>query len=202
VIFHGQRERRYIGASEDANAVVDHREDFARYEATVVDGVRGRYKGFDIVTSSGMTGGLTLLEMLNLAERLDLGAHKRFGGQCLHLLTEIMRQAWTDRFVYVGDPAGATVPADALIDKAYAASVLPHISPDRAPTKTRPGDPWQFSWCPDRVRPTWPAIPGAPTRRIWPPPMPTATSSPSPRPSDCPSGLASSPRPPECCWLT
>ncbi len=136
-----------ISRHVQANGGVLRARDFADVKPSVGTGLRGSYKGYEIVASSGMTGGLTLLEMLNLAEQLDLGRYERYSGQCLHLLAEIMRQAWTDRFVYVGDPSGATVPIDALTDKRYAASLTGagDFPVDRAPETTRPGDPWPYS---------------------------------------------------------
>lgn len=120
-------------------------DDLDRYRPEVSDGLRSTYRGYEVVASSGMTGGLTLIQMLNLAEQLDLGSMDRWSGRCLHHIAEIMRQAWTDRFVYVGDPDGATVPMDALIDKGYATTLLEGFPRDRVPSRTRPGDPWPYS---------------------------------------------------------
>lgn len=119
--------------------------DFAAVRPELGEGLRTTYKGYEVVTSSGTTGGLTLLQMLNLAEQLDLQRLDRMSGQFQHVLIEVMRQAWTDRFVYVGDPEGASVPFDGLIDKRYAAQLAPTLPTDRAPELTRPGDPWAFS---------------------------------------------------------
>lgn len=120
-------------------------DDLARYRPERSDGLRATYRGYEIVASGGMTGGLTLVAMLNLAEQLDLRSLDRWSGACLHLIAEIMRQAWTDRFVYVGDPTGATVPMDGLTSAAYAASLLEGFPRDRVPERTRPGDPWAWS---------------------------------------------------------
>ena len=120
-------------------------DDLARYRPESDPPLLARYRGYEVVASSGMTGVLTLIQMLNLAEQLDLGALPRWSGQCLHLIAEVMRQAWTDRFVYVGDPTGATVPVDALIDPAYAASLVADFPRDHVPDRTRPGNPWPFS---------------------------------------------------------
>jgi gamma-glutamyltranspeptidase/glutathione hydrolase len=137
----GERIAAYVQSKGGALSV----EDLRRFEPEVTDGLRGSYKGYEVVTSSGMTGGLTLIEMLNLAEQLELGSLERWSAECLHLLAEIMRQSWTDRFVYVGDPEGSTVPIDAFTDKAYATTLLAGFPRDRAPDRTRPGDPWPFS---------------------------------------------------------
>lgn len=125
--------------------------DLQRYQPAHTDGMRAMYKGYEIVTSSGCTGGVTLLQMLKLAESLELGSLPRLSGQCLHLLAEVMRQAWTDRFVHVGDPDADAVPLDGLIDERYAAELSAGLSREHAPSRTRPGDPWR---CSQRSGPT------------------------------------------------
>lgn len=137
----GERIANYVQSNGGALSV----EDLRRFNPDVTDGLRSSYNGYEVVTSSGMTGGLTLIEMLNLAEQLDLGSLERWSGECLHLMAEVMRQAWTDRFVYVGDPEGTTVPVDAFVDKRYATTLLDGFARDRVPEHTRPGDPWPFS---------------------------------------------------------
>jgi gamma-glutamyltranspeptidase/glutathione hydrolase len=119
--------------------------DFRRIEPAVAAGTRGSYRGYDVVVSSGMTGGSTLLEMLNIAENFDLGAKERYSSELLILLLEIMRQAWTDRMVYLGDPEVSAVPDDGIVDKRFAADVSAHIRSLRIPERTRPGDPWRYS---------------------------------------------------------
>jgi len=118
--------------------------DLARFRPERTDGLCGSYRGYQIITNSGPNGGVTLLEMLNLAEHFELADRPRYSGDCLHLLAEIMRQAWTDRFLYVGDPERTPVPMAGLVDKAYAAGLVDGIPRDRRPTHTRPGDPWAY----------------------------------------------------------
>lgn len=123
--------------------------DLDRYRPEHGDGLRGSYLGHEIVVSSGMTGGLTLLQMLNLAEELDLASMDRTRPAFWHALAEAMRQSWTDRFCFVGDPEGADVPLEALVDKGYAATVATNIG-DRVADQTTPGDPWTHLGRPGR----------------------------------------------------
>lgn len=142
--YHGPIAEALVSSVQAGGGVLTA-EDLARYRPDQNEGLRSTYRGYEIVASSGMTGGLSLIQMLNLAEQLDLGSHDRWSGQCLHLIAEIMRQAWTDRFLYVGDPSGTSVPLDALTSKAYSASLLDGFPRDRVSDRTRPGDPWPFS---------------------------------------------------------
>ncbi|MGD7706182.1 gamma-glutamyltransferase family protein [Microlunatus sp. Y2014] len=143
-VVHGGRIGQVIGDHIQALGGVLSSDDLARYEAETTLGLRGSYHGYEIVTSSGMNGGLTLLQLLNLTEQLDLGKLARDEGEFWHLVAEVMRQAWTDRFCYAGDPAGAEVPAAGLVSKEYAASVLPNLSGGVVRDRTTPGDPWAY----------------------------------------------------------
>ncbi|MFW6597911.1 gamma-glutamyltransferase family protein [Propionibacteriaceae bacterium Y2011] len=143
-VVHGGRIGQVIGDHVQAMGGVLSSDDLARYEAETTAGLRGSYHGYEIITSSGMNGGLTLLQLLNLAEQLDLGKLSRDEGEFWHLVAEVMRQAWTDRFCYAGDPAGTEVPAAGLVSKEYATSVLPNLSGGVVRDRTAPGDPWAY----------------------------------------------------------
>jgi gamma-glutamyltranspeptidase/glutathione hydrolase len=78
--------------------------------------------------SSG--GGVTLTEMFNILEGYGLPA---FGSaRLMHLETEAMRRAFTDRNRYLGDPAFVQMPLDRLTSKLYAAVLRRGIRRDRA----------------------------------------------------------------------
>jgi len=139
--YRGETAAAIAAGVQDAGGVLSL-EDLARFTPERTPGLRGSYRGYEVVTSSGPNGGVTLLEMLNLAEQLDLAAMDRFSGSLLHLLAEVMRQAWTDRFVHVGDPERVPVPFDGLTDKAYAAALVQGLDTGAAPVQTRTGDPW------------------------------------------------------------
>lgn len=147
--YEGSLAKTIVGHVRENGGVLSM-EDLRRYQPAQGDGLRASYKGYEVVSSSGCTGGVTLLQMLKLAESLDLGSLPRRSGACLHLLAEVMRQAWTDRFVHVGDPDEAAVPLDGLISADYAAELADRLPRDRIPTRTNPGDPWGFSNLPRR----------------------------------------------------
>ncbi|WP_029137514.1 gamma-glutamyltransferase family protein [Nakamurella lactea] len=141
--YNGELAAR-IAAGVQAEGGLLSADDLARFRPDFGDGLRGSYRGYRVISSSGPNGGVTLLEMLNLAENFDLAALPRFSGQCLHLLAEIMRQAWTDRFVHVGDPDRTPVPLTGLIDKRYASDLATELPKEHRGAWTTPGDPWTF----------------------------------------------------------
>jgi gamma-glutamyltranspeptidase / glutathione hydrolase len=74
------------------------------------------------------SGGVHLLQMLNMIGDSDLEKWGWHSPDALHLLAESMRTAYADRSLYLGDPAFTAVPVTALISPAYAALRRQEIS--------------------------------------------------------------------------
>lgn len=97
-------------------------EDLARYEAVEQAPVRGTYRGYEVVAMPPpSSGGVALIEMLNILEGYDLKAIGHNSALYLHLLTEAMRRAFADRAEHIGDPAfNPNMPLERLMSKEYA----------------------------------------------------------------------------------
>ena len=50
------------------------------------------------------SGGIALVEMLNLMEQADLDAIAFNSAEYVHLVAEVMRRAFADRAEHLGDP--------------------------------------------------------------------------------------------------
>ncbi len=107
--------------------------DLREYTAIERDVVRGNYRGYDILSMPPpSSGGIHLIEMLNILEGYDL---KKSGVQTvetLHLMIETMKRAYADRAVFLGDPDFVTVPMKGLTSKRYATALRDSITPHRA----------------------------------------------------------------------
>jgi gamma-glutamyltranspeptidase/glutathione hydrolase len=108
-------------------------EDLARYEAVEQAPIRGSYRGYDVYSMSPpSSGGVALVEMLNILEGYRLGSMGHNSAQYLHTLAEAMRSAFRDRAAHLGDPDfNLDMPIDTLISKAYANTQRATISPFR-----------------------------------------------------------------------
>jgi gamma-glutamyltranspeptidase / glutathione hydrolase len=107
--------------------------DLAQYEATERAPIRGSYRGYDIISMPPpSSGGVALVEMLNILEGYDLRAARHNSAPYLHLVTEAMRRAFLDRARYLGDPDFVQPPVERLTNKAYAAKLRATIETDRA----------------------------------------------------------------------
>lgn len=89
------------------------------------------------------SGGVHLLQILNLIGNTDLKSLGWHHPDALHLLIEAMRIAYADRAQYLGDPAFTNVPVRALISPAYAAERRQEINRQKArrSSEVKAGDP-------------------------------------------------------------
>ncbi|GAC1459416.1 MAG: hypothetical protein NVSMB70_04340 [Chamaesiphon sp.] len=78
------------------------------------------------------SGGVLLLEILNIIGNTNLKSLGWHNPDALHLMVEAMRIAYADRSQYLGDPAFVKVPVQGLISPAYAAFRRQEISIQRA----------------------------------------------------------------------
>jgi gamma-glutamyltranspeptidase/glutathione hydrolase len=108
-------------------------EDLKSYAAAIRTPVRGSYHGYDIVSMPlPSSGGVVLVEMLNILEGFPLGEMKQGSVPSLHVLIEAMKRAYADRARYLGDPAFVSAPVAILTAKDYAARQRASIDPARA----------------------------------------------------------------------
>ena len=108
-------------------------EDLLSYHVTERAPVTGTYRGFEVVSMPPpSSGGVHLIQMLNMLEGWPLAAMGAGSAQGLHLMAEAMRRAYADRSEYLGDPGFVPVPVAALTSKDYAAALRSQINPDRA----------------------------------------------------------------------
>ncbi len=105
-------------------------EDLAKYEAIEREPIKGSYRGFDIVSMPPpSSGGVALVEMLNILEDYDLSEMGHNSADYLHVLTETMRRAYADRAEHLGDPDfNEDIPISRLLDKEYAAKLRSTIN--------------------------------------------------------------------------
>src|SRR3712207_9344194 len=64
----------------------------ARYEATVAAPLKVDYRGCQVVTTGGGTGGTTLVETLNLLDALEVASLGHNTPAALHRMTQAFRQ--------------------------------------------------------------------------------------------------------------
>jgi gamma-glutamyltranspeptidase/glutathione hydrolase len=118
--------------------------DLKAYQAKKRAVVKGTYRGYDVI---GMpppsSGGMAVIQILNVLEGFDLKANGYGSAKNIHLTAEAMRRAFADRARYLGDPDfEKDIPLPMLISKEYAAQQRKTINPDRASKSSTTSFTW------------------------------------------------------------
>ena len=118
-------------------------EDLRDYKAVERKPVRGTFAGYDIISMPPpSSGGVALVEMLNLLEHKGIAEAGFRSPREVHLLTEAMRRAYADRARHLADTDFVPVPVEKLTSKEYARELSATIDP----TKASRSSPSTFSW--------------------------------------------------------
>jgi len=96
-------------------------EDLENYKVIEREPLRGTYRGYEIVSMPpSSSGGIALIQMLNILENTDLAKLGWGSSEYYHYLVETMRRVYADRSKHLGDPEYYDVPLKQLISKEYA----------------------------------------------------------------------------------
>jgi gamma-glutamyltranspeptidase/glutathione hydrolase len=135
--YHGQIAHQLAEFVQSGGGLITE-QDLASYEVKDREPVRGTYRGLQIISAPPpSSGGVALIEALNILEGYDIARAGLDSARSIHLLAEVFRRAFMDRALFMGDPDFTDVPVMQLIDKRYAAAWrksidLQHPSASRA----------------------------------------------------------------------
>jgi len=123
-----------------ANGGLISKADLAAYQAVERAPVRGTFLGHEIISMPPpSSGGVALIEMLNILEEMGIQKTKRGSAESLHLVTEAMRRAFLDRARFLGDPDFVEVPVQKLTSKQHARDLAKGISLTKASSSAELG---------------------------------------------------------------
>jgi gamma-glutamyltranspeptidase/glutathione hydrolase len=120
------------------------RDDLKKYQPKKREVIKGNYRGYELI---GMpppsSGGIAVVEALNILEGYDLKANGYGSAKNVHLIAESMRRAFADRAQFLGDPDFVTnMPIPRLISKEYGETLRKTINPNKASKSS----PTTFTW--------------------------------------------------------
>lgn len=119
--FYTGKTAQLIAADMKAHNGLITLADLKNYQAKDRTPLRGSYRGYEVITMPPpSSGGIVMLEVLNMLEGYDLRGMGYNSAAKYHLLTEASRRAFADRAEFMGDPDFSKVPVSTLIDKKYA----------------------------------------------------------------------------------
>lgn len=145
--FYQGKTAELIVADMQANGGIMTLDDLANYQAVARQPIVGSYRGYDIISMPPpSSGGITLVQMLNILEGYPI-AESGFGSaQTLHWMAESMRLAYRNRALHIGDPDfNPDLPVAKLTSKGYAAELRAGILDDKAGQSSTEG----FAWSPE-----------------------------------------------------
>ncbi|MGD9628199.1 MAG: gamma-glutamyltransferase [Pyrinomonadaceae bacterium] len=121
--FYTGKTAQMIADDMKANGGLITLADLKNYVAKERTPLRGNYRGYEVISMPPpSSGGIVLLQVLNMLEGYDIRGMGPGSSAKLHVLAEAMRRSFADRAEYMADPDFADVPVMKLIDKKYAGS--------------------------------------------------------------------------------
>ncbi|MFV2091165.1 MAG: gamma-glutamyltransferase, partial [Pseudomonadales bacterium] len=140
--YKGRTADLLVAEIQRGGGIITH-EDLANYRPQRRSPMRGTYRDYEVISMPPpSSGGVAIVEMLNILEGYDLAASGFGAADTLHLMTEAMRRAYADRARYLGDPDFVEMPLAELTSKVYAANLRRTIDPASASKSSATS----FSW--------------------------------------------------------
>lgn len=119
--FYSGEIAEWIVKDAKLNGGLIRKDDLASYKAKSRTPIETSYRGYRVVSMPpAASGGLVLLQTLNILENFNLSGLGHNSASSLHILSESMIRAYADRTRFHGDPDFYQVPVKSLLDKNYA----------------------------------------------------------------------------------
>jgi len=117
--YKGETARLLLLAMQRGGGLI-RQTDLDNYKAKWREPLRGHYRDYDVITMPPpSSGGVALLQMLQMLEPVDLAQAGYHTPLAVHYLTEAERRVYADRATYLGDPDFGFVPTQKLLDSDY-----------------------------------------------------------------------------------
>ncbi len=102
--------------------------DLKNYRAIERRAVKGRYRGYDVISiAPPSSGGIAIIMSLNILENYDLKQLGLNSSRYLHLLVETLKNVYANRAYFLGDADFVNIPLDHLLSTSYAKEISTRI---------------------------------------------------------------------------
>ncbi len=105
-------------------------EDLQAYEVLELEPSIGRFGSFDVISGPAPSSGPTLIQILQVAEALEIAETERDTAEAIHTISQAWRVALSDRTEYLADPTFEDVDLESLLDEERTAVLAEAIPPD------------------------------------------------------------------------
>ena len=122
-----------ISSEMKTNGGLITKSDLQKYNPVWREPLISEYRDTSIITMGPpSSGGLHIIQMLNIIENFELNLMKHNSLEYINLLAEVMKYAYSDRSKYLGDPDFYEVPIKKITSKDYAKNILSNIKIGKA----------------------------------------------------------------------
>ncbi|MCG9721809.1 gamma-glutamyltransferase [Shewanella sp. Isolate7] len=129
--YEGETAEKIVASVTQAGGIMTM-DDLKQYRVIERQPVQGEYRGYQVISMPPpSSGGIHIIEMLNMLEPYPIAKLGHNTADTLHLMAEVMKRAYADRSEYLGDPDFVEVPVNTLISKDYAKSRAKGIAINR-----------------------------------------------------------------------
>lgn len=125
--YKGSVANKIAKAMKDNNGLIT-KSDLENYNPVWRKPLISQYRGNNVITMGPpSSGGLHIIQMLNILENYDLKEVNHNSKEYINLLTEVMKYAYSDRSKYLGDPDFYDVPVEKITSKKYGKRIFNDI---------------------------------------------------------------------------
>jgi gamma-glutamyltranspeptidase/glutathione hydrolase len=126
--YEGETAKKIVAFIQSHGGILSL-EDLKNYEPIWRKPVRTKFKEYSVISMSPpSSGGITLSQMLKMAEKYPLNNYKHNSVKYIQILTEVERRAFADRNYYLGDPDFVEIPIQKLLDSVYLENRMSNFS--------------------------------------------------------------------------
>jgi gamma-glutamyltranspeptidase/glutathione hydrolase len=125
--YAGRAAELIVGQVNEMGGIITL-QDLKNYNPVERTPVKGTYRGYEIISMGPpSSGGVALIELLNIIENKSFTRNEWGGSRYIHLLAEAMKWVYADRAKHLGDPDFYNVPVERLISKDYSYELFKKI---------------------------------------------------------------------------
>jgi gamma-glutamyltranspeptidase/glutathione hydrolase len=130
--YEGKTADDIIAEMKRANGIITH-EDLKNYRSRWLEPLKADYKNYSVITMPPpSSGGIAVLQMLKCIEPYPISEWGHNSAATTHLFSEVMRRAFADRSLHLGDPDYYSVPVQELLSTHYIRERMETFNPKKA----------------------------------------------------------------------
>jgi gamma-glutamyltranspeptidase / glutathione hydrolase len=132
--YKGEIAKRFLAESNKHGGLFT-KKDLEDYTIIERKPIEGTYQGYKIISMPPpSSGGVCLIEALNVLENYSFKKENWNGSEYLHTLIELLKHVYADRAKHLGDPDFYNVPVDLLTSKEYSKNIKNEIEEKAVPS--------------------------------------------------------------------